>query len=229
MAGDASNSVPRRSRLLVHALVATVVAGLLLAAWRLGLFSLTDPARLRNVIDRARTVSYAKPLFVVAYAVGSAVGVPATPLTLAGGALFGVGWGIILNWLGAMGGALLAFGVVRLWSGRGRGRVLSDKWRTTRSAMLLFRLRLVPVVPFAALNIGSAIAGMSWRSFFVATALGIVPIVVIYTVAAAGIVAGIEGSGRRAWLVAMASAVLITAATLVPRALRRRTATSSRA
>jgi uncharacterized membrane protein YdjX (TVP38/TMEM64 family) len=150
--------------------------------------------------------------------------VPATPLTLAGGALFGARLGVALNWGGELLAALLAFAAVRATGFRGR-RASADEaargFASGRSARTLFRLRLIPVMPFALLNLGAAISGMSWRDFIVATALGIVPITVIYTISASALLAGVTGSGVRAMTTSAISAAVLIGLSFLPAAIRR--------
>lgn len=222
------------------AAVLVVVGVILFAAWKAGLFALDDRAELAAAIERARAVPYVAPLFVLTYAIAAAVGVPATPFTLAGGALFGIPLGIGLNWLGEMMAALLAFGITRATGVRTGARVAETdaepnaegdtavaSLSKSRAFATLIRLRLVPVAPFALLNAGAAIGGMSWRDFAIATGLGIIPITVIYTVSASKLVAGVEGSGTQALVTASVSAAVLIAASFLPsivRVARRRSA-----
>jgi uncharacterized membrane protein YdjX (TVP38/TMEM64 family) len=195
-----------------------VLAGII-AASKAGLFQLHDVTRLRAVVEHVRATPALPLIFVAAYVVMSAVGVPASALTLAGGALFGATRGIALNWLGAFGGALLAFGVVRAMSlhaltQRLHAESTAGKLLGPGAPMLLFRLRLVPVAPFALLNVGAGMSRMSWRSYALATGLGIVPVTVIYTVFSASLIAGVQGSGTRAMVVALVSAAAIIGLTV---------------
>jgi uncharacterized membrane protein YdjX (TVP38/TMEM64 family) len=164
---------------------------------------------------------------VLVYAIGSAVGVPVTPLTLAGGALFGVRYGIPLNWVGAMLGAILSFGVLRGTDALPvpkRFEARLSKLGSERGAMLLFQMRLVPVAPFALLNVAAAVLRMRWRGFIAATAFGVLPSNIVYTSAAAGIVAGLENGERDAFLVTLLLAAgLITFSIALPRLARRMT------
>jgi len=189
--------------------------------WRAGLFSLSDRERLIAGIDRVRDLRYAAPLFIATYAIGAAVGVPATPLTLAGGVLFGVWWGIVFNWLGELLAALLAFTAMRATRLAARRRPVSAEAATRvlatgRAARTLFRLRLIPVMPFALLNVGAAITGMTWREFSVATALGIIPITIIYTASASALVTGVAGSGAHALMMAAISAAVLIGVSFLP-------------
>lgn len=214
------------------AIVAAIVITALVIASRAGFLSLGDRQRLAAAIDRAHEARYLVPLFVATYALGAAAGVPVTPFTIAGGALFGTTWGIVLNWAAEMMAALLAFGAARA-TGLSKRRIddageLDDATRRLNSAKAtrtLFRLRLLPVAPFALLNVGAALSGMRWRDFVSATALGIIPITVIYTVLASAIIAGVDGSGARALTAAAISAAVLIGVSLLPVALRARRGT----
>jgi uncharacterized membrane protein YdjX (TVP38/TMEM64 family) len=137
-----------------------------------------------------------------------------------------VAWGLALNWTGELLAALLAFGAARATRLRkGTRTIVGDETATTlaaaRATRTLFRLRLIPVAPFALLNVGAALSGMRWRDFVTATALGILPITIIYTVLASELVEGVEGSGTRALLIASISGAVLIAVSLLPAAIRR--------
>jgi uncharacterized membrane protein YdjX (TVP38/TMEM64 family) len=202
-----------------------VVAVVATLAWRAGLFKLHDKAVLIAAIDRARTVPFVGVLFVATYAIGAAFGVPATPLTLAGGALFGISEGIALNWLGEMAAASIAFAVTRatgIRTGAADTTEASSPGSKISNGMVkLFRLRLIPVAPFALLNAGAAVSGMSWRDYTIATGAGIIPITVIYTVSASELIAGVAGSSTKALTKALISAATLIGLTLLPAVVRR--------
>lgn len=207
------------------AIVLAIVAAVLLVAWRSGLFALEDRAQLAAAIDRARSVPFVIPLFVLVYAIAAAAGVPASPLTLAGGALFGPWLGCVLNWTGAMLAATLAFFGTRATGLRATKQGDATATATAlsgghRATWTLFRLRLVPVVPFALLNAGAALGGMSWKDFLVATGVGIIPIIAIYTISASELVAGVAGSGARAFTLALGSAAVLIAPSFLPSLVR---------
>ena len=193
--------------------------------WRLGLFQLEDPGRLAALIRHLRQLPVAKVAFVILYAALTAVGVPASPFTLAGGALFGVWWGMLLNWIAAMLGAAAGYRLAALfrsavvqWLSEHRRSQL-DALGQRHGARTLFRLRVIPVVPFALLNAASALVGMRWMPYLAATGLGIVPVVVVYTTFAASIVAGAQGAGHRALIIALVSGVALIALSFAPRLL----------
>ena len=204
------------ARLIMRIAAALLFGAAVLLVWKWGFLGLSDLAQLRAAIERARGVKYLPLMFVLSYAMLSSVGVPISPLTLAGGVLFGVGQGVLLNWLGACGGAALTFGAVRRLSLR------STKAPKLGGPAALFTLRMVPVAPFFLLNIGAAISSMTWAQFVAATSIGILPLTVVYTLFSANLVAGVAGEGRRALLTAVGAAAVMGALAVVAHVTRRR-------
>ena len=206
----------RRSAYVRLGILASVLALAGFAAYRLGIFELRDPERLAAALRRVRDVPALPVMFVLAYALASTFGVPGTAFTLAGGAIFGTVFGSLLNWAGATISALGAYTLARrLGSGAVRG-ILGRHARTLdalgeRAGFgTLFRLRLIPVVPFNALNFAAGLAPVPFRSYALSTALGIIPGTVIYTYFADSLIAGVMGARNKALLhVAVAGALLI--------------------
>jgi uncharacterized membrane protein YdjX (TVP38/TMEM64 family) len=194
--------------------VALAVAGYV--AYRLGIFELSDSRRLADAIRRARDVPALPLLFVLGYVIATVFGLPGTVFTLAGGAIFGTALGSLLNWAGATLGALGAYALVR-WLGSdavrqflGRRARALDVLTSKAGFATLFRLRLIPVVPFNALNFAAGLAPAPFRAYALSTALGIIPGTIVYTYFADSLVAGATGARRNAFAhVAIASALLI--------------------
>jgi uncharacterized membrane protein YdjX (TVP38/TMEM64 family) len=211
-------------------LLVLAVAGL--GAWRAGLFDLRDPAALLAAIERARTLPYIHVLFVLVYIVVATFGLPATPFTLAGGLLFGTGLGVVLNWtgatLGAIGTYLLAQALggdaVRALLGANAARL--DLLTGDAGFRALFRLRLIPVIPFNALSLAAALSGIALRPYVAATALGILPGTVVYTYFAGSLVGGVSGASSTARTHLLVAAALLLGLSFLP-ALRRAGRTGS--
>lgn len=120
----------------------------------------------------------------------------ATVASVAGGFLFGQGFGTTLNVFSATAGACLLFGVVRaglgdFWIAKvnaapDRIKRLNARLRKNEVSVLLL-LRLVPVVPFFLANLLPAIVGVSFFRFFWTTAVGIIPAALIYTAIGVGL------------------------------------------
>ena len=110
--------------------------------------------------------------------------------SMTGGFLFGLGMGTVLNVASATIGASILFWIVRWGFGAaltariegsdGRIRDLQRGLRETEWSVM-FLLRLVPAVPFFVANLLPALVGVRFRTYLVATALGIIPGALVYT------------------------------------------------
>lgn len=110
--------------------------------------------------------------------------IPSAPIALAAGAAYGHLWGTVLVVLGAELGALIAFGLARVFGHDVLRRLFGDRMDAGllgSQAVLtatVFASRLMPFVSFVSFDILSYAAGLSrlhaWR-FALATLAGIVP------------------------------------------------------
>lgn len=139
-------------------------------------------------------------VFAAVYAALVAISAPgATLMTLAGGALFGLKYGVAGSVVGATGGACALFLAARSAFGeamaaRAGPKVLRlrDRFNDHAVGYLLF-LRMSPLFPFWFVNLAAALADVPLRTFFWTTALGVLPASFVFTAAGAGmdeIVAG---------------------------------------
>ena len=121
-------------------------------------------------------------LYFALYVLATALSVPgATVITLAGGAVFGLGWGLLLVSFASSLGATLAFlasrFVLRDWVQARWGHRLTaihagvDK----EGAYFLLTLRLMPVVPFFLINLLMGLTRMRTRTFYGVSQLGMLP------------------------------------------------------
>ena len=167
---------------------------------------------------------WAPLLFAVAYAAATLAPVPKNVLSAAAGVLFGFALGALVVWCAALAGAAAAF-----WLGRALGREAVQRLarghlrrvdallaRHGRVAVLV--LRLVPVVPFTALNYGSGLSGLRFRDYLLATGAGIVPGTLAYVALGAF---GTDPTSP-AFLVAVATLLLLTVVGAVLAHRRRR-------
>lgn len=132
-------------------------------------------------------------LFALAYALLTIAFVPGAPLTLAAGALYGLGGGMAVTMVGAGAGAIGAFTIARL-SARGTVERASGRRLTAIETRLggkgfyaLLALRLLPVVPFNALNYAAGASSLGYRDYALATLVGIAPGALVYTALGAGV------------------------------------------
>lgn len=132
-------------------------------------------------------------VYAAVYAVLTVALVPGLPLTLAAGALYGAVGGAAVSVIGASIGATAAFGLARRGARdsveRVRGERLAalEKRLGGKGLLALLALRLVPVVPFNALNYAAGATSIGVRDYVIATTFGIIPGAVAYAALGAGL------------------------------------------
>src|SRR5882757_1885911 len=132
--------------------------------------------------------------FMALYIVAVALSIPGSIfLTIASGILFGTVIGGAVSAISATTGATIIFLVAKSACGetlvRRAGPLackLADGFRADAFSYLLF-LRLVPAFPFFLVNLVPALAGVRLGPFVAATALGVIPASVVYTLAGTGL------------------------------------------
>jgi len=210
------------------ALLPALVVVALALAWRLGYFELARREQLRALVRQARHTPAAGLVYVIAYALIAALGLPITVLCIIGGALFGTARGATLAWSGAMAATLIAHTLARSIGQKsvhqllGRHHLL-DRLRKRSDFWLLVRLRLAPVPPFAVLDYVAGLVGVSLRVLLLATAIGVLPAVAAYCYAGAELVTGLQQAGEarfRAFWIAGGVTLIMMCISLVPTAIR---------
>jgi len=108
-------------------------------------------------------------------------------IAIAGGMAFGMGLGTLYTMLGALIGATTAFYISRLL-GRDfvmkltRGRLRSfDDGVEKHGFKLILVMRLIPIIPFNLISFGAGLTKMKFRDYIMATVVGIVPGVIVFT------------------------------------------------
>ena len=108
---------------------------------------------------------------------------PAEFVAIAAGMSFGMVWGTVITWTGAMIGGLLAFGIARKLGRPFVADMLTpgqlariDKGAAVTSVSALIGVRLVPVIAFNLVNYGAGLTNVSWWRFTWTTAIGILPL-----------------------------------------------------
>jgi pyruvate/2-oxoglutarate dehydrogenase complex dihydrolipoamide dehydrogenase (E3) component/uncharacterized membrane protein YdjX (TVP38/TMEM64 family) len=167
-----------------------VIAGLLFFGFKYSsLLSLESFQSYRADLEQftSNNFTLALILFFTTYVVSTAVSLPgATVLTLAGGALFGLYYGLIVvsfaSTLGATISFLLSRFLFRDWI---RGRFQSvfkkiDEGFTNQGGSYLFSMRLLPIFPFFAVNALMGLTKISTFRFFVISQIGMLPGTILY-------------------------------------------------
>ena len=138
----------------------------------------SDRERIQQTISGSGALGPA--LFVFLLVLQAVVApLPAPALAMAGGYCFGTFEGFLLTWFGALLGGVMCFCISRLF---GRGFVADsarlgrlDRYVEEHGALVVFVLRLIPLVSFDAISYGAGLSSLSFGRFLLATALGMAP------------------------------------------------------
>lgn len=168
-------------------------------------FGTPDVPAMRARIDAAG--SFGPILFLVVYAGLALIPVPKAVLTAAGGVLFGLWAGAGLSLAGALVAAVISFGVGRLLGREAVDRLIRGRMARVDSLLAgngfstVLVVRLVPLVPFTAINYAAGLSGVRFRDYLVGSAIGMVPGCLAY--------AALGAYGANPWgLVAAGSALV---------------------
>ncbi|MEW6272865.1 MAG: VTT domain-containing protein [Thermodesulfobacteriota bacterium] len=170
--------LPRRWPLLVAAALVLAIA----ATWAwTPLREWFDPGELVGWLTPLARSPYAVPIVVALFVVGGLVLVPVTLLIVATTAAFGAPLGALYALLGSLVSAATGYGLGALL-GRERVRSLFGHRlakignRLSRHGVLVMTVvRVLPLAPFAVVNLAAGAAQIRVRDFLVGTALGMLP------------------------------------------------------
>jgi len=139
--------------------------------------------------------------YFVLYIIVTGLSLPgAVPLSLLAGALFGVVYGTVLVSFASTLGATMAFLVARyLFRDQLQQRFHDTLYRINKGLAkdgihYLLSLRLIPLIPFAAINLAMGLTRMPARTFYWVSQCGMLPATIIFVNAGTQL-AAIESSG----------------------------------
>ena len=208
-------------------LLVVIIAGAAIVLRATPLGEYLDRERLLETLTAVRSSVWAPLAYVVGYAAATALALPGSVLTIVGGAVFGFGWGALLVTVGANVGASAAFLLARGLGRDGIERLLGrrlaglDRATAQHGFVGLLILRLIPLVPFNALNFGSGLTAMRWRDYALATVIGILPGTLVYVFFADALVQGSTTASAEARTRLFIAAGLFLLLTLIPLLARR--------
>ena len=164
-----------------------------------------DVEAMRAEVDEAG--AWGPVVFLALYLGLSLIPCPKALLTAAGGALFGLVPGAALALLAALVGAVISFGIGRLLGReavdrltRGRLAEIDDLLRDHGFTAVVI-VRLVPLVPYIAINYAAGLTGIRLRDYVLGSALGMVPGSLAY--------AALGAYGTEPWGLAAAGSALL--------------------
>ena len=141
-------------------------------------------------------------VFILGYAAGVVAFVPASILTLAAGAIFGIGLGVLYVFIAAVLGSAAAFlisrylargAIERRLTGNARFAAI-DRAVGAQGRRIVFLLRLSPVFPFTLLNYALGLTRVRFADYLIAS-VGMLPgtLLYVYYGKLAGDVAALAG------------------------------------
>ncbi|HEX3557500.1 MAG TPA: VTT domain-containing protein [Thermoanaerobaculia bacterium] len=184
--------VPRRILFRFVALVAIVVIGFAVLRFT-PLSQYLTVEKISALFDRLRSTWWAPLALVATYVVLCPLGVPASPMMLTGGMVFGFIPGFLYNLLGTWLG-----GVTTYFLGRILGRdfvvhLAGNRLKKVERAIArrgfwsLVAIRLLPI-PYPLVNYCAALTGIPPGLFMVTTVLGLIPANLLFAYFASALV-----------------------------------------
>lgn len=214
------------SRRLVFRLAAVAaLAGLFIAIWLSPLREHLTRENIRAAVEQIRSVWYSPIIYVLVYAAGCMVALPASIFVIAAGFI----WGWLLGGCYAMIGGTLG-AIVSYFAGRFIGEGLLERFGRVGKIVAkqvdhagfksLLILRNIPGIPFAVLNYGAGVAGVRFRDYFFATIIGIAPSKFVFTYCADALFNGSMSEGDAFKRLAIVC-LLVVAMVLLPTMVKR--------
>lgn len=164
------------------AALAAACAALILLYWLV--FSEITAEDIRSALQRYGSASPA--VYILLFAVLPAFFFPVAVLALAGGLMFGLVWGSVYTFIGAIINCALMFIIARYAGRESVQRLirqrLPESWRQRlgraqgrEGFLLLIVLRLIPAVPYNLINYAFGLTDMPLGAYMLGSAIGIIP------------------------------------------------------
>jgi uncharacterized membrane protein YdjX (TVP38/TMEM64 family) len=170
--------------------------------------------------------TWATIVFLISYIIATASGIPGIPLTIAGGAIFGLGWGSLWSVLGATLGAIVAFLLARFWLRHRLEQIWGahpllcrfDRAIAHKPLHFILAIRFAPISPFNLVNFLLGLTQVDLQSYALGTLIGIIPGTVVYTGLGAAGVEALRGGTKLYVVIALS---LLCILSLLPMGFKR--------
>ncbi|HEV7767670.1 MAG TPA: TVP38/TMEM64 family protein [Thermoanaerobaculia bacterium] len=220
-------------RNLLRLAAALLLAAAFVALWFSPLREHLTRENIRAGVAQIRGVWYAPIIYIIVYALGCVVALPASIFVIAAGFI----WGWLLGGCYAMIGGTIG-AIISYFAGRFIGEGLLERFGRVGRAVAkqvdhagfktLLILRNIPGIPFAALNYGAGVSGVRFRDYFFATIIGIAPSKFVMTYCADALFNGSMSEGDAFRRMAIVGGLVI-AMILLPLLVKRFTAKNATA
>jgi len=202
--GDPESASHVRRRLWIGGGI-IVLFLVLAAAWRwTPLGAWLDPGTMAVAVQGLNEAPWGPPVALIGFVVASLVAVPVTLLILVTALVFGPLTGALVALLGSTLSAVAGYGIGRA-TGRRAVETLAggsldrvSRRLASRGILTVITVRIVPVAPFAVINLIAGASHVRLRDFIIGTILGMTPGVIAMAVFAEGLLSLIGRADFRA-------------------------------
>ncbi|PFG14727.1 TVP38/TMEM64 family protein [Bacillus sp. es.036] len=160
--------------------------------WLARVRSMLSLESLSLLADYFRSLGVWAPIISIALMIAQGIlaPLPSFVITAANGLAFGIPFGFLISWTGGMAAAIVMFWLARLLGAGFVEKVTkqnhllhqANRYSGKNGFFLIFVARLIPIVSFDFISFLAGLSQISFRSFFVATALGQIPGTILYTI-----------------------------------------------
>jgi uncharacterized membrane protein YdjX (TVP38/TMEM64 family) len=149
-----------------------------------------EKGTVQQTVDMIRSWGFAAPLLSILLMIfqSLAAPIPSFLISAANGAVFGLFWGVVISWIGAMAGGIIAFLLSR-WLGAAfvmkvvkNKRIWDQAERISRDQgfKIVLIARLLPFVSFDFISYAAGLGRIKLIPFLAATGIGMIPSTIIY-------------------------------------------------
>jgi uncharacterized membrane protein YdjX (TVP38/TMEM64 family) len=201
--------------------ISVAIAVAIIAVWVVLSSGKLDVGAVVEWLEQVGGRWWAPLAFIALYTVFNLVLAPATALTLSAGVI----WGWLLGGVWVLAASTVGSAVPYLIGRSGSRRVERilrrraerlHRMLESEGFLTLLLMRLIPIVPYNVLNYAAGVARIAPRDYFVATFVGTIPGIFIFTYLASALFAGLV-SPREAFLRVIVAGLLLGALALVSR------------
>ena len=188
--------------------------------WLARIRSMLSLESLSLLADYFRSLGVWAPIISIALMIAQGIlaPLPSFVITAANGLAFGIPLGFLISWTGGMAAAIVMFWLARLLGAGFVERVTkqnhllhqANRYSGKNGFFLIFIARLIPIVSFDFISFLAGLSQISFRSFFVATALGQIPGTILYTIVGHDVAPLDEYQTRFLWTSIIIVLIIIT-------------------
>src|SRR5262245_7977673 len=144
-------------------------------------------------VEHLRTMMLGYGPWAVGISIGLMVGqaiiapLPMNAVTITNAMVFGPLWGSLISWFSTVLGASLCFLLSKTFGKTFANKIVgssiekAERFFQKYGLHAMFLVRIMPFVPFDAVSYGAPLVGVPYSRFLLATAVGIIPSILIYS------------------------------------------------